>query len=243
MRILSTFLILLLGFRRSLAQLTTTTSSVNQGWLQNVTYSNLDCTGAVTLLTLQTMGVCVSSTPTTGEKPFCIAASAGVNSSWSLYVTQFSNPNCSVDTQATIFTSKVSSGKLCDNNGNRVSCVTNLSTAPFTTAPLSLTESAYVSPACEEQSLYQRIITPTGGCSRIEVNQYSSTPDGDSVMVIPETQYIKLQTCEFVNNGYVAFGTLHADPRCLNGPGTTISHVLPKGCLAAGPYTISFACG
>ena len=219
---------------------TTTSSAVNSGWLQNVTYANNDCTGAVSLLTLQTMGVCISSTATSAEKPFC-EASAGAES-WSMYVNDYTTPTCSVGSQ-TAAPRKVSSGKPCDGKGSRVSCVADLSTAPFTSAPLSLTESAYVSPACLEPNLYYRIITPVGGCTKIEVNQYTTTANGDSVMVAPQTQYIKLSTCEFVNNGYVAFGTLHTDPRCLNGPGTSVSHVLPKGCLAAGSYTISFSCG
>jgi hypothetical protein len=106
----------------------------------------------------------------------------------------------------------------------------------------------FISPSpSPSPNIFERLIVPMGGCTLIQVERTDTLPNGSQIPLGPTFAYFKIDTCEWVNNGYVAFGSLHTDNRCL-GQGSATSHVLPRGCMESAVNTglklsATFTCG
>ena len=216
------------------------------GWMQNTTYANPDCSGAVKQLSLTSFDTCFSyPSQLTGTRLYCEQASG--QSAWNIYERQYSDLTCT--NPRAVMTTPVpkSVAQNCDGSGNAVKCVADLSSAPLTSAPRGFIESRYWSATCDESYVFERLIVPVGGCTLIQVERTDTLPNGSQIPLGPTFAFFKIDTCEWVSNGYVAFGSLHTDNRC-QSQGSATSHVLPRGCMESAVNTelklsATFTCG
>ena len=215
------------------------------GWMQNTTYANLDCSGAVKQLSLTSFDTCFFyPNQPTGSRLYCEQASS---SSWNIYERQYSDSTCTNPRAVMTTPVPTTVAPTCDGSGNAVKCVSDLSSAPLTSAPRGFIESRYWSSTCDESKIFERLIVPMGGCTLIQVERTDTMPNGVQIPLGPTFAYFKIDSCEWVNNGYVAFGSLHTDNRC-SSPGSATSHVLPRGCMESAVNTAlklsaTFTCG
>lgn len=252
------FISVLLVFLSILAHYVTSTQSDSQsasqnladpsqysGWLVNSSYSNNDCTGTINQLLLRSFDECLQIGSQVGVRQYCVSSTNGANGiTWSSFETLYEDSKC-----LTAIPSKVGipvvSGTSCDSNGNKVTCQPTLTQLPFTSSPRAFIESVYVGGMCDESRLYQRIITPQGGCTVIEVMQTDVQSSGTQIPIQPKAVFFKMASCDYVNNGYIAFGTVHDNNKC-SGTGVALSHVLPRGCDSPStnaPFSATFTCG
>ena len=233
-------LLLLLLLSPSLGQQVTVTS----GWLLNTTYSSNDCSGSIDMLTIRSFDTCYYYPgQQTGVRAYCTTTPGN----WGLYEREYSDSTCTNPRAVMTTPTPLVSGSTCDGKGSAVSCAADLSSAPLKSSPRGFITSVYSSASCDEQHVYERVITPQGGCTVIRVERTDTMANGQQAPARAGVANFRVESCELVNDGYVVFGTLHddRDVKC-RGPGHPTSHVLPRGCVNNIDNTLFsslFSCG
>jgi len=182
---------------------------------------------------------------TTGVRAYCVANPSSALTSWTLYEKEYSDSTCTNARASTAPSPPLATGPACDSNGNAVSCASTLANVPLSSAPRGFIENVYSSPTCDSAHVYARVITPQGGCTVITVERTDTLPNGQDLPLTSVQSYFKISSCEWVNNGYVAFGTLHIDNKC-QAQGFPTSHTLPRGCMTSPGnqlFSSTFTCG
>ena len=218
---------------------------LSSGWLINTTYSGPGCTGTPTQMSVRSFDTCYKSPiSNSAVRLYCVQPQHP--GPWVVFEQGYSDDSCTnprANTNAPAV--PINSGTACDSSGRSIRCVRDLSSAPLQTAPRGFIESAYSSPLCEESKVMERTVTPAGGCTLVQVERTDSMPNGEQVPLAQVSAFLKVSSCEWVNSGYILFGTIHSDSAC-SDPGRPTRHTLPRGCMAKsdGPtFYETFTCG
>ena len=227
-------------------------TSLFSGWLINTTYTSNTCSGPISSIMLRSFDSCFAAdaTHTLTQREYCTSDASTGN--WAAFTQLYADAQCTLSPTIPLPPQELASGPKCDARGNQVVCSKTLPTTLSTSYPRAFIESIYAQPDCAQPSIYQRIIAPPGGCVLITVERTDTTVSPSSGGTLTSTTssaistamaYFKVESCEVLSSGMVAFGSLYGDNKCADGEGIKTSHMLPKGCLPAGGFAFTFSCG